>query len=170
MIIQFLDDYIEKLTELKANFIREQFKLMLNQLFRKQDEFGKIEFDMSSFTIRLYNDRNQEISVHDRSAGEMQIISSALIWALTKSSRYALPMIIDTPLGRLDSYHRSYLINHYYKELSEQVIILSTDTEITEDYIKQIKDSTYKQFTLDYDQNRKYTLIIPGYFQAKGDV
>ncbi|MEK5262433.1 DNA sulfur modification protein DndD [Paenibacillus sp. FSL L8-0663] len=170
LIIQFLDDYIEKLTKLKANFIHEQFKLMLNQLFRKQDEFGKIEFDMSSFTIRLYNDRNQEISVHDRSAGEMQIISSALIWALTKSSRYALPMIIDTPLGRLDSYHRSYLINHYYKELSEQVIILSTDTEITEDYIKQIKDSTYKQFTLDYDQNRKYTLIIPGYFQAKGGV
>ncbi|WOZ38496.1 DNA sulfur modification protein DndD [Paenibacillus polymyxa] len=170
LIIQFLDDYIEKLTKLKANFIHEQFKLMLNQLFRKQDEFGKIEFDMSSFTIRLYNDRNQEISVHDRSAGEMQIISSALIWALTKSSRYALPMIIDTPLGRLDSYHRSYLIDHYYKELSEQVIILSTDTEITEDYIKQIKDSTYKQFTLDYDQNRKYTLIIPGYFQAKGVV
>ncbi|MDM5280708.1 DNA sulfur modification protein DndD [Paenibacillus silvae] len=170
LIIQFLDDYIEKLTKLKANFIHEQFKLMLNQLFRKQYEFGKIEFDMSSFTIRLYNDRNQEISVHDRSAGEMQIISSALIWALTKSSRYALPMIIDTPLGRLDSYHRSYLIDHYYKELSEQVIILSTDTEITEDYIKQIKDSTYKQFTLDYDQNRKYTLIIPGYFQAKGVV
>ncbi|MBO3284814.1 DNA sulfur modification protein DndD [Paenibacillus sp. FSL M8-0228] len=170
LIIQFLDDYIEKLTKLKANFIHEQFKLMLNQLFRKQDEFGKIEFDMSSFTIRLYNDRNQEISVHDRSAGEMQIISSALIWALTKSSRYALPMIIDTPLGRLDSYHRSYLIDHYYKELSEQVIILSTDTEITEDYIKQIKDSTYNQFTLDYDQNRKYTLIIPGYFQAKGVV
>lgn len=79
LIIQFLDDYIEKLTKLKANFIHEQFKLMLNQLFRKQDEFGKIEFDMSSFTIRLYNDRNQEISVHDRSAGEMQIISSALI-------------------------------------------------------------------------------------------
>ena len=98
----------------------------------------------------------------------MQIISSALIWALTKSSRYALPMIIDTPLGRLDSYHRSYLINHYYKELSEQVIILSTDTEITEDYIKQIEGSTYKQFTLDYDQNRKYTLIKPGYFLPKG--
>jgi len=170
LIIQFLDDYIVKLTKLKANFIHEQFKLMLNQLFRKQDEFGKVEFDMSSYTIRLYNDRNQEISIHDRSAGEMQIISSALIWALTKSSRYALPMIIDTPLGRLDSYHRSYLINHYYKELSEQVIILSTDTEITEDYIKQIEGSTYKQFTLDYDQKRKYTLIKPGYFLPKGGV
>ncbi|MEK5479572.1 DNA sulfur modification protein DndD [Paenibacillus sp. FSL R5-0407] len=170
VIVQMLDEFIVKSTQLKANFIHEQFKLMLNQLFRKQDEFGKIEFDMSSFTIRLYNDRNQEISIHDRSAGEMQIISSALIWALTKSSRYVLPMIIDTPLGRLDSYHRSYLIDHYYKELSEQVIILSTDTEITADYIKQIKDSTYKQFTLDYDQNRKYTLIKPGYFQTRGGV
>lgn len=168
LIIQMLDEYIVKLTKLKANFIHEQFKLMLGQLFRKQDEFGNIEFDMSSYTIRLYNDKNQEISINDRSAGEMQIISSALIWALTKSSRYSLPMIIDTPLGRLDSYHRSYLINHYYKELSEQVIILSTDTEITEEYIKQIESSTYKQFTLDYDQNRKYTLIKPGYFLPKG--
>lgn len=79
VIVQMLDEFIVKSTQLKANFIHEQFKLMLNQLFRKQDEFGKIEFDMSSFTIRLYNDRNQEISIHDRSAGEMQIISSALI-------------------------------------------------------------------------------------------
>ncbi|MCJ8014174.1 DNA sulfur modification protein DndD [Paenibacillus sp. KQZ6P-2] len=168
IIINLLDEYITKLTKLKANFIHEQFEIMLNQLFRKQNEFGKIEFDMNTYTIRLYNDKNQEISINDRSAGEMQIISSALVWALTKSSRYSLPMIIDTPLGRLDSYHRSYLINHYYKELSEQVIILSTDTEITEEYIKQIEDSTYKQFTLDYDQNRKYTLIKPGYFLPKG--
>lgn len=167
LIIRMLDEYITELTKLKANFIYNQFEVMLNLLFRKQDEFGKIEFDINTYTIRLYNDKNQEISITDRSAGEMQIISSALIWALTKSSRYSLPMIIDTPLGRLDSYHRSYLIKHYYKELSEQVIILSTDTEITDDYVKQIEDNTYKQFTLDYDQNRKYTLIKPGFFSSK---
>lgn len=167
LIIRMLDEYITELTKLKANFIYNQFEIMLNLLFRKQDEFGKIEFDINTYTIRLYNDKNQEISITDRSAGEMQIISSALIWALTKSSRYSLPMIIDTPLGRLDSYHRSYLIKHYYKELSEQVIILSTDTEITDDYVKQIEDNTYKQFTLDYDQNRKYTLIKPGFFSSK---
>jgi DNA sulfur modification protein DndD len=119
----------------------------------------------------LYNDRNQEISIQDRSAGEMQIISSALIWALTKSSKFTLPMLIDTPLGRLDSYHRNHLINKYYKELSEQVIILSTDTEITQEYIDTITENSYKQYSLNYNDKLKYTIIREGYFDMrKGEV
>ncbi|MFK4477835.1 DNA sulfur modification protein DndD [Bacillus sp. RC206] len=163
-LIHTMNSYVHEMTTLKANFIREEFSSMLSRLFRKQDEFGKIEFDISTYTVRLYNDRNQEISIQDRSAGEMQMISSSLIWALTKASDLALPMVIDTPLGRLDSYHRNHLINHYYKELSEQVIILSTDTEITQDYINFMQEHSYKQYMLDYDQSKKYTVIRDGYF------
>lgn len=166
-LIDFLQQYITEVTQIKANFIHSEFKRMLGELIRKQDEFGQIEFDLNTYTIRLYNDRNQEISIQDRSAGEMQIISSALIWALTKSSKFTLPMIIDTPLGRLDSYHRDHLINKYYKELSEQVIILSTDTEITQEYINTITENSYKQFSLDYNDKLKYTIIREGYFDKK---
>lgn len=163
-LIHTMNSYVHEMTKLKASFIREEFSSMLSRLFRKQDEFGKIEFDISTYTVRLYNDRNQEISIQDRSAGEMQMISSSLIWALTKASDLALPMVIDTPLGRLDSYHRNHLINHYYKELSEQVIILSTDTEITQGYINFMQEHSYKQYMLDYDQSKKYTVIRDGYF------
>jgi DNA sulfur modification protein DndD len=163
--IKGLEQYISQVTTMKATFIKEEFAKILMRLFRKQDEFGKIEFDIESYTIRLYNDRMQEISIQDRSAGEMQMISSALIWALTKASDLSLPMVIDTPLGRLDSFHRNHLINHYYKELSEQVIILSTDTEITEEYINLMKENSYKQYMLDYDENKKYTIIRDGYFK-----
>ncbi len=156
--------YIEKMTELKANYIKEEFSNMLTKLFRKKDEFGKIEFDIRSYTVKLYSDQMQEISIQDRSAGEMQMISSALIWALTKASDLSLPMVIDTPLGRLDSFHRNHLINHYYKELSEQVIILSTDTEITKDYVDFMKEHSHKQYMLDYDEDKKYTVIRKGYF------
>lgn len=156
--------YIEKMTELKANYIKEEFSNMLTKLFRKKDEFGKIEFDINSYTVKLYSDQMQEISIQDRSAGEMQMISSALIWALTKASDLSLPMVIDTPLGRLDSFHRNHLINHYYKELSEQVIILSTDTEITKDYVDFMKQHSYMQYMLDYDEEKKYTVIRKGYF------
>lgn len=163
-IISAINQYVTEATEMKARFIRDEFASMLSKLFRKQDEFGAIEFDIVSYTIRLYNDRNQEISIQDRSAGEMQMISSALIWALTKASDLGLPMVIDTPLGRLDSYHRSRLITHYYRELSEQVIILSTDTEITQEYVDLMRDNSYKQYMLDYDQEKKYTIIRDGYF------
>ncbi|MFK4997009.1 hypothetical protein ACI2OX_03860 [Bacillus sp. N9] len=67
--ITAMEQYVNGLTDLKANFIKEEFAKMLQRLFRKQDEFGKIEFDIDTYTIRLYNDRMQEISIHDRSAG-----------------------------------------------------------------------------------------------------
>ncbi|CEH29400.1 ATPase [Aneurinibacillus migulanus] len=164
-LIGAMNQYVKEMTCMKAQFIREEFETMLNKLFRKQDEFGKIEFDIETYTIRLYSDRDQEISIQDRSAGEMQMISSSLIWALTKASDLSLPVVIDTPLGRLDSYHRNHLMNHYYKELSEQVIILSTDTEITEEYIHVMQNHSYKQYMLDYDQEKKYTVIRDGYFK-----
>ncbi|KQL33522.1 ATPase [Bacillus sp. FJAT-25509] len=167
-LIKITTLYIGQTTNLKAQFIHDEFSKMLNTLFRKQDEFGKIEFDLNTYSIRLYNDRGQEISINDRSAGEMQMISSALIWALTKVSDLSLPMVIDTPLGRLDSYHRNHLINHYYKELCDQVIILSTDTEITKEYVDLMKDSSYRQYMLDYNENKKYTVIRDGYFDFVG--
>ncbi|WP_188207542.1 DNA sulfur modification protein DndD [Alkalibacillus aidingensis] len=162
--ISTMEEYIEEVTTMKARFIQEEFSSMLNKLFRKQDEFGKIDFDIDSYTIRLYNDKMQEISIQDRSAGEMQMISSALIWALTKVSDLTLPIVVDTPLGRLDSHHRQQLINHYYKNLSDQIIILSTDTEITSEYVKLMEDHSYKQYMLDYDEEKKYTIIRDGYF------
>lgn len=167
-LIKITTMYIGQTTNLKAQFIHDEFSKMLKTLFRKQDEFGKIEFDLNTYSIRLYSDRGQEISINDRSAGEMQMISSALIWALTKVSDLSLPMVIDTPLGRLDSYHRNHLINHYYKELSDQVIILSTDTEITKEYVDLMKDSSYKQYMLDYNEDKKYTVIRDGYFNFVG--
>ncbi|KPL57689.1 DNA sulfur modification protein DndD [Rossellomorea vietnamensis] len=162
--IAAMKEYVTEVTKLKAEHIRDEFSSMLKVLFRKQDEFGKIEFDINTYSIRLFSDRMQEISIQERSAGEMQMISSALIWALTKVSDLSLPMVIDTPLGRLDSYHRNHLINHYYKNLSEQVIILSTDTEITSEYVNLMEQSSYKQYMLDYDERKKYTVIRDGYF------
>ncbi|MFJ7850012.1 DNA sulfur modification protein DndD [Peribacillus sp. NPDC097206] len=162
--INTMQQYVTELTTMKATFIKDEFSSMLQKLFRKQDEFGKIEFDINTYSIRLYNDRMQEISIQDRSAGEMQMISSALIWALTKASDLSLPVVIDTPLGRLDSFHRNHLINHYYKELSDQVIILSTDTEITQEYEKVMEKNSYKQYMLDYNEKKKYTIIRDGYF------
>ncbi|WP_079478859.1 DNA sulfur modification protein DndD [Halobacillus salinus] len=160
----FSEEFLTRATELKAQLIRDEFENMLKKLFRKTDEFGEVKFDINNYTIRLFNDRGQEISVLDRSAGEMQMISSALIWALIKASDLDLPMVIDTPLGRLDSIHRNRLIENYYKELSDQVIILSTDTEITKEYVEMMKGHSAKQYLLDYYEEYKYTLIKDGYF------
>ena len=77
------------------------------------------------------------------SAGAAQIVATSLIAGLNKFSTHKAPVIIDTPLGRLDDVHRTNILK-YYNEMSEQgVIILYTPTEIMpndqvilEDYVK----------------------------------
>lgn len=159
-----IETHVRELTLYKTMLVKEEFESMLRKLMRKDDEFSEINFDLATATIRLYNNHKQEIDLESRSAGEKQMISSALIWALTRVSYLNLPIIIDTPLGRLDSKHRNNLINNFYKELGEQVIILSTDTEFDANYLTTMNDVSYAQYTLDYDEHKKYTIIRDGYF------
>lgn len=73
----------------------------------------------------------------DSSAGQMQILIMALVSALAEVTRYQAPFIIDTPLARLDKGHREGLFNHW-AELSQQVILLSQDTEITPEVYRRL--------------------------------
>ena len=75
-----------------------------------------------------------------------------------------LPVIIDTPLSRLDSNHRKALIQIYFPQASEQTIILSTDSEIDKKYYQLIRDNVGDEFTLCYDDESKSTTIRKGYF------
>jgi len=77
------------------------------------------------------------------SAGASQIVATAFIAGLNKFAQKAGPVVIDTPLGRLDDIHRTNLLE-YYNKMSDQVIILYTPTEINdkdqvilEDYVKE---------------------------------
>ena len=98
------------------------------------------------------------------SAGEKQLMVISLLWALALCSKKKLPVIIDTPLSRLDSAHRVALIQTYFPQASDQTIILSTDSEIDRNYYEIMKDNIGDEFTLVYDDETKATTIRRGYF------
>ena len=113
-----------------------------------------------------YLDENGEEVLKDSlSAGEKQLMIIAILWALALCSQKKLPVIIDTPLSRLDSQHRTSVITTYFPNASEQIIILSTDTEIDRSYYDMIQDSIGDEFTLVYNEETKSTSIKKGYFQ-----
>jgi len=84
--------------------------------------------------------------------------------ALAKKSGRKLPIIIDTPLGRLDSKHRQKLVENYFPSASHQVIILSTDTEIGEDYLASLQEHISHTIMLDYDGSKGSSQVENGYF------
>lgn len=112
-----------------------------------------------------YIDYNgNEIDKSSLSAGEKQLMVISLLWSLALCSKKKLPVIIDTPLSRLDSAHRESLIKTYFPYASEQTIILSTDSEINQEYHDMMKDDIGDEFTLVYDDISKSTTIQKGYF------
>lgn len=121
---------------------------------------------MSDKTLDFtYLDSSNEVVPNSSlSAGERQLMVISLLWALAICSRKELPVIIDTPLSRLDSNHRASLVTTYFPQASKQTIILSTDSEIDHRYYELMKDNVGDEYTLVYDDKKKCSTIRQGYF------
>ncbi len=98
------------------------------------------------------------------SAGEKEIFALSLLWGLAQTSQLNLPIIIDTPLSRLDSVHRDNIVNHYFPNAATQVIILSTDTEVDSNYFKNLEPHLTGAASLEFSKNNELTTVKEGYF------
>jgi DNA sulfur modification protein DndD len=114
--------------------------------------------------ITLADQDDNEIRKESLSSGEKQIYISCLIKALLQESIQNLPIFIDTPLGRLDEEHRDNMTKKYYPTLSEQVVLFSTNSEITPKRYRDISDNISMSYLL--HNNGKNTELKKGYFKA----
>ena len=163
--IKVLIDFQSKLFDKKILEVKKNFIDIFNSLLRKSGYITDIDIDPKTFSTKLINEKGKEISKQSLSAGEKQIYAIAMLWALAKTSGRHLPMIIDTPLGRLDREHRDNLMRYYFPHVSHQVIILSTDTEIDEQYVQQLKDNISEVYLLDYNESKGFTEVKTQYFE-----
>lgn len=105
-----------------------------------------------------------KVDINGFSSGEKQIYILCLYWALLKASDIEIPFIIDTPYARIDETHRNNITNEYFSTISDQVIILSTNTEIDEKSYKDIKPRLNGEYLIDYDDINRKTIQSKGYF------
>ncbi len=68
----------------------------------------------------------------ERSAGAEQVVALSLIDGLNRTARKAGPIVMDTPLGRLDPKHRGNVLQ-YLPKMADQVVLLVHDGEIDPD-------------------------------------
>ena len=162
-----LKAYEERLLDLKISQLRSAFVDRFNYLVRKEAFVADVEIDPETFAATLINAAGSRIPKSSLSAGEKQIYAIAMLWALARTSGRSLPMIIDTPLARLDGDHRTALVERYFAKASHQVIVLSTDTEIDTNLREKLAPSVSHSYHLAYDNEAKATTIEAGYF---GDI
>lgn len=151
---------IRKHAERLERLVLESF----THLLRKSALVTGLKIDPATFRLELTGGNGQPLAFDRLSAGERQLLATALLWGLAKASGRPIPTIIDTPLGRLDSSHRRHLLDRYFPVASHQVILLSTDEEVDEASLARLKPHVGRSYTLDFDEQTHSTIIKPGYF------
>ncbi len=106
----------------------------------------------------------KRIDISRLSKGERQIFILSLYWAIIELSGQDIPFVIDTPYARIDASHRKEISEKFFPNISKQVIILSTDEEINEEYYKIIKPYVAKEYLLINDESQNRTTVKQHYF------
>lgn len=143
-----VEEVIPALFPLKVKALSDAMTRVYKQLAHKT-QVARIVIDGDGTTHTL-SKTNNEIGF-DRSAGENQIFATALIAGLAEVSKVKAPLVVDTPLGRLDSKHRANILNFWISNTNRQVILLSQDEEIDADFYKRIKNNVSATFLLEHE-------------------
>ena len=163
--LRILEAYAVELQRRKTGTLGATITKCYKQLANKKNLIQEIVMNPETLDMQYLDENGNEVSKESLSAGEKQLMVIAILWALALCSKKKLPVIIDTPLSRLDSQHRTSIISTYFPNASDQTIILSTDTEIDQNYYEMMKNSVGDEFTLVYSEKTKSTSIKKGYFQ-----
>ena len=170
-IIKYAAMSIEALTEFKKRLQREKVGRLsktasdcFQTLVEKQSLAQRIDIDPETLNVTIIGADGNELLKNQLSAGEQQMFAVAIVWALALSSGYKAPVIVDTPMARLDSSHRTNFVMKYLPAASSQVMVLSTDEEIYGRYLDMIRDNVVDYFTLLYREDERCTSIVHGYF------
>jgi len=150
----------EKVARLSST-VTECFK----KLVEKDTLVSRIEIDPISLDVTIYDFDGNELLKNQLSAGEQQMFAVSIVWALALTSGYKAPVVIDTPMARLDSSNRANFVMNYLPAASSQVLVLSTDEEIHGRYHDMIRDNIVDYYTLLYREEEQCTSIIHGYFE-----
>lgn len=139
------------------------------QILHRKSKFNlKFEINKDDFSLSIAKPSGENVPAKSLSAGERQLLAVAILWALAKSSGKTLPTVIDTPLGRLDGPHRQKLIENYFPKAGSQVLIFSTDEEITNDHYESLKGHIALEYNINYDESTESSVFSKGYFECAG--
>ena len=100
------------------------------------------------FNIRAKGKDGRSIAMESLSHGIRQLVATAFVWSITEVYRFRLPLIIDTPLARIDRQNQENILTRYYPAAADQVILLATDSEIDDRKFGLIRDRIAKRYEI----------------------
>src|SRR5258705_2976785 len=147
-----LRKYSDALLGQKLGEFEQELVVRFNSICRKEHLLDAVHINRVDYSIQLHRSKNQMLSLSELSAGERQLYALAVLWALRSVSSRQLPLVLDTPLARLDKDHRHRLLFDYFPAVSDQVILFVTDSELNRPMMADAEPFVSRVYRLVYDQ------------------
>ena len=164
MALEVVHEFVRRMQARKAGALGRSIMECVRLLSEKESLITQVTIDPESLDLTLRDFRGGILGKEQLSAGERQMLAIAIIWGLARSSGYRLPVIIDTPMARLDSAHRESFVERYLPSAGSQVLVLSTNEEISGRYLEEAAPHVGNAYTISYDEKEKCSSIVAGYF------
>ncbi|MEK6343655.1 MAG: hypothetical protein V4737_07400, partial [Curtobacterium sp.] len=130
LVVRTIDGYKER--------TRAQVEATATDMFMKliRDPEGYQGITIGrNYSVDLVGQRGPSMKT---SEGGRQLIALSLIGALKQAAVRGGPVVLDSPLARLDLEHRENVLNSWVPELGSQAILLVQSGELTEEQARSI--------------------------------
>lgn len=149
----------DRLLASKAQWLSDVITSEFRNLMRKKNLIGSVVVDPTSYQVSIKDSKQRELPMDRLSAGERQLLAISVLSALIKERKGRFPVVVDTPLARLDQQHRSAMIKRFFATVSHQVVVLSTDQEVDGSAYDALKPFTNAEYSLDFDDGEGRTTV-----------
>jgi len=164
----FFEEAANQLLKAKKRQVELKMKTDLNtNLAAYRDVIDRVELseNLRDLTFKIYHKAGNEIYLNQLNTASKQVVIQVLLKALHEFGDYDPPVMIDTVMGVLDEKSRATILENYFPELSQQTILLSSDSEIRPGKdVEKIEPFISKSFTLKRDVEQQSTTVVAGYF------
>lgn len=158
-LISELDAFLMTFKKERKSSFEEKIKSTLNSLMHKSDFIDRVEVEVDSdiIDIHLKTKDGNVVKKETLSKGEQQLYATSILKALVDESGISFPVLIDSPLQKLDKKHASKIITDFYPSISKQVILFPLlNKELTEEEYKTMKPYVNAAYLIENNNSHSF--------------
>ena len=163
--INFCDKAIEQLQKVMEKLmdeIRREAKDNTRNYFSKLISSKNFSSPDISENYELIVEKDGFNAVTSLSAAETLCMGYSFMAALRKTSGFLAPIVIDTPLAKIDIKYRFNVADWLKNALDDaQVILLVTDAEYTKEFRDAIKSCVKDEFLIKHNKDTETSEVVP---------
>ena len=129
--------------------------LGLKRLMHKENFVKDVEVNIYDdvMDINLIDQKGNYIDKDNLSKGEQQLYATALLKALVDESGIEFPVFIDSPLQKFDKDHSRNIIQEFYPNISNQVVLFPLlEKELTEKEYELMKPNLSQVYMIEHTE------------------